>query len=175
MNLTLLTLALSFPAAPAPAPKPERPSGPPPSIVTISPGAEGLLTILDIDQQMVPQQRTVQVTTNDGRVRQVTQTVMVPVLRQSSRILALDKVEIYGHDGKKLAPADVKKHLSRTVPALLSRNGMPVDRFYLRMVREGTLILVIPPAHVPPPGNIPKPKPRPRPVEKLPVQDRGAR
>ena len=145
MTLALLTLTLSLPAAPAPAPKVERPEGPAPRVVMIAPAAEGKLTLQETQTQMVPQQKTVQVTTADGKVRLVTQTFMAPRSVPVMRIVDLDKVRVFGVDGKKIEAKEVRKLLTQPMPALLSADGKPVDRFYLRLARKGTLVLVVPP------------------------------
>ena len=167
MNLTLLTLALALPAAPAP--KVERPEGPAPRVVMISRGTEGQVTVLQSEQTMVPVQKVVTVATADGRTRQVTVTVMVPTHRQVMRRVALENMRIYGHDGKKIDSKEVKKFLTRPMPALLSADGKPVDRFYLRLASKGTLVLVIPPLAGNPGENVklvPAPNVPPPPREK---------
>jgi hypothetical protein len=166
MTVALLTLTLSLPAAPAP--KVERPEGPAPLVVMISPRAEGQVTVLQTEQTMVPVQKVVTVATADGRTRQVTQTVMVATPRQVMRHVPLEQMQFYGPDGKKMESKDVKKLLTKPMPALLSADGKPVDRFYLRLASKGTLVLVIPPvAGNPPAGNI-----KIMPAQKLPPPPR---
>jgi hypothetical protein len=74
---------------------------------------------------------------------QKTWTVLVPVQRQVVQKIDGEKVEIYGIDGKKISPEEVRKLARKTVPALLSADGKPVDPFYLRLAREGTLVIVV--------------------------------
>jgi hypothetical protein len=97
----------------------------------------------EVRTEYVPEQRqrTVQV---GGQVQTVTETVVVPVQRTFERKLSGEGVEIYGVDGKKMGPEDVRKLARRTVPALVSADGKPVDPFYLRVAREGTPVIVVP-------------------------------
>jgi hypothetical protein len=172
-----LSLALSLPAAPAPAPKSDPPKGPAPRIVMISAEGEDKLTILETTQREVPVTRTVVV--NDGRQAvQEQQTVMVPVTRMVRRSVAIEKLRVHGLDGKKIDAKDLRKLAAKPTPALLSADGKPVDRFYLQLAREGTLVLVVPPldadageAPKPPDGNL-KLHPKPPDGEKLPPKPR---
>ncbi|HTU16626.1 MAG TPA: hypothetical protein VMG10_01075 [Gemmataceae bacterium] len=171
MTLTLLTLALSLPAAPAPAPKMERPKGLAPRVVMIELGDEGKLKILEIASRMVQVQKVVTAKTADGKERQVTRTVMVPVFQQMIRTVDLDGVRVFGVNGKKIETKEVRKQLAKPMPALVSVDGNPVDPFYLRVAREGTLVLVIPPQTGIPGGNVkimPAPKLPPLPRENAP-------
>jgi hypothetical protein len=150
MTNMLLTLAILLPAAPAPAPKDTKPKGPPPQVVMIS-GGSGMLEILQTQtvQKSVPQQRTRQVQVGQ-QTRTVTETVMVSVsfpVQQVIRVSLDDNgVQVYGADGKKIDPKDVGKRVAKPVAALLSADGKPVDPFYLRLAREGTLVFVVPAA-----------------------------
>jgi len=173
MTVALLTLTLSLPAAPAPAPKMERPEGPAPRVVMIAPAAEGKLTLVETQTRLVQQQRTVQVTTADGKVVPVTQTFMVQEPVPVMRIVDLDKVRVFGVDGKKIETKDVPKSLTQPMPALLSADGKPVDRFYLRLARKGTLVLVVPPTEGKFVGKVmPAPAAKLVPPQKLPPPPR---
>jgi hypothetical protein len=77
-------------------------------------------------------------------------------------------VQVFDHNGKRLAPNDIPRFL-KSMPVLVSSDGKPVDPFYLRLLREGSLIVVspalatstaspIPPAvpiPIPPPNKLP--------------------
>jgi hypothetical protein len=142
MTSTFLTVALLLPAAPAPVPKATLPKGPPPRIVSASIDSEGGFQFVEVSTKHVPQQRTREVV-EGGQVRRVTETVMVPVTRMIQRKVDSENVEVYGVDGKKIAPDEVRKLAGKTLPVLVSSDGKPVDPFYLRLAREGTLVLVL--------------------------------
>ncbi|MGH7172293.1 MAG: hypothetical protein ACRELG_18610, partial [Gemmataceae bacterium] len=91
----------------------------------------------------------------------------VPHQYEVKRQLTLEDMRIYGPDGKKMESKDVKKLLTKPTPALLSVDGRPVDRFYLRLARKGTLVLVIPP-----PTGIPGKDFKIVPADKLPPRPR---
>lgn len=163
MTSTFLTLALLLPAAPAPAPKAAPPKGPPPRVVAVSVDAEGAPVITHTRTQSAQRQvvRTVLV---GGVAQNVTETVNVAV--PVTVLLRLDGegVEVYGTDGKRIDPKDVRKLIPRAMPVLVSADGKPVDPFYLRVAREGTPVIVVP-AKEPQTGAAPK-------GEKLPKGER---
>jgi hypothetical protein len=163
MTSTFLTLALLLPAAPAPAPKATLPKGPPPRIVSASIDSEGGFQLLESTTEYVQQQRQRTVVVG-GQTQTVTETVMVPVMRMIQRKVDGENVEVCGVDGKKIDPDEVRKLAGKTLPVLVSSDGKPVDPFFLRLAREGTLVLVIS-AKEPKPVPVPKtdrPKPVPR-------------
>jgi hypothetical protein len=166
MIVSLFTLAVTLPAAPVPAPKSERPEAgkPPPRVVWIAPARDGKFTLVDTVTvyAQVQKQKTVQ----EGVVaRAVTWTEIEarPVMEQ--RILEIESVNFYGLDGKKIESKEVRKRLTRDMPALMSCDGKPVDRFYLKMAREGTLVLVIPPS-----AATPREEAKPVPERKRPAE-----
>lgn len=147
MTVTFLTLALSFLAAPAPAPKLERPEAgkPPPRIAWITSAREGKFQLTDTEQKMVLVQRTVTEQVGGQEVK-VTRTFMENKPLTVVRKLDVEKVRFYGVNGKQIETKEVRKLLTKDMPILLSADGKPVDRFYLRLAREGTLVLVVPPS-----------------------------
>jgi hypothetical protein len=62
-------------------------------------------------------------------------------------------VGVFDTDGKKVCPKALVKLLKNPVPVLVSADGKKVDPYYLRGVKKGTLILVLPQAQTgkPPP------------------------
>jgi hypothetical protein len=94
-----------------------------------------------------------------------------------TRSIAGKDVQGYDTSGKKLDRDAVRKRLKKDTPVLISSDGKPVDPFYLKLTRPGTLVLVAPTAaygaaggvyggygSTPPPvKELPK---RPRPVER---------
>jgi RNA polymerase sigma factor (sigma-70 family) len=61
-----------------------------------------------------------------------------------TRTYDLDKVEVLDTRGRKLEPKEVMKRLKEETLALASLLGEPVDRQHLRLLRDGTLIFVLP-------------------------------
>ncbi|HEY7155166.1 MAG TPA: hypothetical protein VH575_14485 [Gemmataceae bacterium] len=181
MTSTLLTLAILFPAAPAPAPKDTGPKGLPPRVVTVSAVSDNSLQFLQVTHVLTSQKVQVpeQVQTEQGVV-QVTKakTIEVPVpVQRITRVSLDDKgVQVYGADGKKIDPKEVRKRVAKPVAALLSADGKPVDPFYLRLAREGTLVFVIPAAPLRQDFSDPdRPKdaaPKPLEVKPVPVRKR---
>jgi hypothetical protein len=162
MTSTFLTVALLLPAAPAPAPKATLPKGPPPRIVSASIDSEGGFQFVELTTKYVPQQRTREVNVG-GQVQKVTETVTVPVTVMVQRKVDGENVEVYGVNGKKIEPEEVRKRAGKTLPVLVSSDGKPVDPFYLRLAREGTLVLVLSAKAGPVPAprdETPKPVPR---------------
>jgi hypothetical protein len=171
MTAPFFTLLLSLPAAPAPAPKIDPPKGPPPRITMISAEGEDKFALTVPVYQNIPVTETVTVPDNQGRNVQVQRTVMVQQTRMVKQIMEADKVSFYGLDGKKIEVKDVRKLVPKPVPALVSSDGKPVDRFYLQLAKRGTLVLVLPsPSAAVPGGFAPAPRPLPVEKEKLPPQ-----
>ena len=76
--------------------------------------------------------------------------------------LPLGDARFFGHDGKPVdRKAAVRELLRREeTPVLVPPDGKPVDPFYLKPVKEGTLIVVVPaeklfPPAAPPPVPLP--------------------
>jgi hypothetical protein len=104
-----------------------------------------------------PSTRTEKVRVGEQVVdRTMTVLVNVPV----TTLVSVDsrEVQVYGVDGKKIDPKDVRGLIRGTTPVLVSADDKPVDPFYLRMVKEGTLVLVLPSPRLP--MNVP-PAPKP--------------
>lgn len=181
MTSTLLTLAILLPAAPAPAPKGYGDTGPkglPPRVVTVSATSDNSLQLRQVTHTLVT--RTVHRQVQVGQQTQtVAETVEVPVPTQQIIRVSLDDkgVQVYGADGKKIDPKEVSKRVVKPVAALLSADGKPVDPFYLRLAREGTLVFVVPTAaslrqDFSDPDRPKDAAPKPQPVERVPVRKR---
>lgn len=96
--------------------------------------------------------------------------VKVPVMKATgwrafSFATAEKGVMVHDTAGKPLAADRVAALLAKEVPVLVSMTGEPVDPFHLLTVKEGTLVLVVPPHLLFPP---PPPEPAPVPVPKKP-------
>jgi hypothetical protein len=81
-----------------------------------------------------------------------------------TRSYKIKKVRIYDTEGRKVKPKALPKLLRKTTPVLVSTDGKKVDPLHLRLVREGTLILILP-----------QPKPRPKPGNHVPPKKEKAR
>jgi hypothetical protein len=78
----------------------------------------------------------------DGKT--VTRTALVPVVTFRTQKYALKDVQAFDTQGK---PVDAKKLpelLRERVPALVSADGNKVDPLHLRIVKDGTLVFVVP-------------------------------
>ena len=76
----------------------------------------------------------------------------------------LNDVKAFLSDGKPIEVNKLRHLLQKETAVLVSRDGKPVDPFYLQVIKEGTVILVVPPVLAPPPAQAP-PEPA---VEELP-------
>ena len=81
-----------------------------------------------------------------GAKREQPVTYYVPVTRSQDIFYALNNVEVFGTDGKKVNRKEAARLLAKDRPILVSADGRPVDPLYLKVVKEGTLILVLLPA-----------------------------
>jgi len=167
----LMSALLTVPAASALGGDPNQPKGPPPRVMVLDVEREGTSYIRETRIEYVTQQR-MQAVKMGNQVVQRAYFVQIPVMTE--RRVALDgkDTQVFGSDGKRIPPQDVPRYL-KAVPVLVSADGKPVDPFYLRLVREGTLIVVSPalvPAAVAPIGPVPvTPPPPPLPQEKIPA------
>jgi len=109
-------------------------------------------------------------TEKDGTAREEKVPVKYSTVTTTSRELDARYVQVFGTDGKPVAAKEAAGRLEKETPSLLSVNGEKVDPFYLRILKKGTLTVVLPtPRFVGGPVEI-RPRPRPRPVEKKPVE-----
>ena len=156
MLLPLLSLVL---AAPAPTEKPpEEPKGPPPQILVLHVEKDGRPYLLEQVTRYVPEKRTVEVNVN-GMTEKREQTVVVPVT-ETRRVFLDDKdVQVYGADGKKIDARDLPKQ-TQSVPVLVSADGMEVDPFYRKVLKDGALIVVAPILAKPQPPGAPDAPPQ---------------
>jgi hypothetical protein len=136
---SLLLSALVF-AAPLPE-KDEGPKGPPPQVILLSQRSNGAPVVHLTVLRQVPVTRIVTVQEGNKLVQRpetsmatVSETVALPVDNKD--------LQVFGIDGKKIDPKDVRSLIKGPTPALLSADGKPVDPFYLRLAKEGTLVFV---------------------------------
>jgi hypothetical protein len=67
--------------------------------------------------------------------------VLVPVMRMW-RLTLDDNLRVFTHDGKRVQPREIPRLFATKTPILLSVDGKEIDAFYLRLLREGTLVVV---------------------------------
>jgi hypothetical protein len=65
------------------------------------------------------------------------------------------EVQVYDPRGRTVDPKDLPKLLKNPVPVLVSTDGKKVHPFYLRNVKKGTLVLVLPKSKPYPPDEDP--------------------
>lgn len=147
MHSLILTAALSL-AAPVPMPKADKvapPSGPPPTfaLATVKDGKLMLMQSVQV-RVKVTENVTETRTTADGRV----QTVQVPVIVEKAIpqtvLRAVDKAKAFDTAGKEIDARRLAELLKTETVVLISADGKPLDPFYVRALKEGTVILALP-------------------------------
>jgi len=118
----------------------DQPKGPPPRVMKAEIDKQGQaylpMTVHSIRQEA----RTYTVEVN-GRKEQRVQMVMIPVVEQFMVGLNDPGVEVYDTNGKRL---DINnKRFAGPMAVLVSADANRVDPFFLRLVREGTLVVVV--------------------------------
>lgn len=135
-----------------------QPKGLPPRLIIVSVDKEGRPYLKQYILENRQEQVKVKVLVN-GREEERTEVRTVTVTREARLYLDIPDAEVQDTNGKRV---DLKKlRLSGPTPVLLSGDGNAVDPFYVRLVREGTLIVV---RYLPTPRDLPPPK-EPRPVK----------
>ncbi len=101
------------------------------------------------------------------RGKPVTTYVLRSVLAEE--VYDLDNVKAYDTEGKRVERVKLTLLLQEETLVLVSADGRPVDPLHLRLVKEGTLVLVLPmPTSVPPVAVPTVPPPAPAIVPPLP-------
>jgi hypothetical protein len=149
--------------APAPAEEtPAPPKGPQPLVRLVSADADGNVSYRVIYTTYETQTVTRVVNVN-GKQVQVAEQVVVPVMKETMRKVAAKDVQAFDTRGKPLEAKDVAESLKKETIVLVSADGRPVDPFFLKIIKEGTVVLVLPPEKgdpTPPPGPPPAPRER---------------
>ena len=165
MTHAMLETALLVLLAPAPKP-PEKialPQGPPPSYA-LAVMKDGKLLLKEV--LLVPEyreeKRTRTVTVGQRQVPQE-YTVRVVMYRPVQRERRIEKPRFFDTAGKEVAADRLAGLLKHETPILVTKDDRPLDPFYLRTVKEGTLILVQPAPAGPGVAPVPEPIPGPRP------------
>jgi RNA polymerase sigma factor (sigma-70 family) len=124
------------------------PAGPAPVQALVSLEEDGRLTVWQGRVTYMP--KTVRVSQERAVTTYHQTSTLVPEL------YGLGEVRAFDHKGQEIKAGDLRKRLKRETVALVAVDGRPVDPLHLRLVRDGTLILVVPTratatAVVPPP------------------------
>jgi len=169
--LTLPLLALL--AGTVPAEEKEKPPAPapPPALAIVSLDKEGRFVMPMIMPVNVPVQVQEPVTRN-GKTEVITQTVYRTEFQQVVQKWDARNFHVYDTTGKEILFAQLPGLLANPTPVLISYQGPKMDPLYLKVVKEGTLILVPPkPAPgLPPEAPVPVPVPTEKPSKKSPGQ-----
>jgi hypothetical protein len=146
VNHAVLTVLMAVLSAPAPEPDAVKaPTGPQPQQVLARMDNEGNLEIMT--SRLVPEERDVTKTVIVGGVtRAVTEkvTVMVPV-QVVHRVLT-EGMKMATAGGKEVDAKDVPERLKKWTPLVMSADGKKIDPFYLSVLKENTLTIVVPPS-----------------------------
>jgi hypothetical protein len=140
---------------------PDVPKGLPPTFVLASMDKDGQFRVRQPVLVAVPVAREVVVEQN-GQKKKVTVTSAETMVRVVERKLDGKGTQVFGTDGKQLDAKAVAKALEKETAVLLSADGNKLDPFYLRVIKEGTLILVTKPEAGPVPVPVPLPMPMPK-------------
>jgi RNA polymerase sigma factor (sigma-70 family) len=133
----------AFNAAPAPAEdaKPsdrvELPKDFPPQQALAKVDKEGQITVKN-------QVNTYKVVTTPGPGPGQTTAAMVPETSIIATNYKSDEYSAHDVKGKKIEPKDLAKRLEKEALVLTSNSGKPVDPLHLRLMKEDTIVLVLP-------------------------------
>jgi hypothetical protein len=163
----LLAMAGSLPAGE----KAEQPKGPPPKVMIASVDKDGPPYIKRTVVEYRTEKRQVEVITNGIKQLREEQ-VTIPILREEKVGLDGKEVQVFGTDGKLISAKEVSRRLKKATAVLVSCDGKPVDPFYVRIAREGTLIVVAPSLASTGPMPFPPLPPKEQPPEKEPPKER---
>jgi len=155
-----LLLAASLLNAPAPAEEtPAPPKGPQPRVCLASADADGNVRLHVFVAEVVPVKET-QTVDENGRLVQREVTVYRTTSRELEQKYPARDVQAFDPRGKPLDARAVAEALKKEAVVLVSADGNPVDPFYLKIVKESTLVLVLPGSKDKAPVPVPPPPPR---------------
>ena len=127
-----------------------KPRGKPPQVMAAAVDDGGRPYVESLVIRHVPEVRVVEVKKGD-KIEKVEQKVFVPVMEQRRQYLDEKGVRVFGTDGQQVRPENLPNFLRQGAPVLVSADGEKVDPFYLKLAREGTLIVVFPKPAAPAP------------------------
>jgi hypothetical protein len=160
-----LVAALLAVAAPVPAEDEIKlPHGPPPCHIVAQMNKDGRIEVTELLPVYRQEKRTV--TRNVGGklvTEEVVVTTMVPEAR--TRTIDMKGVKVYTAAGKEVDPKDLSDKLKKKTIAFLACDGKKVDPFYLKPLKDDTLIIVAPMPEPQPLDKGEKPPPPPTPKE----------
>jgi hypothetical protein len=116
------------------------PSGPMPVTALAAVDAKGRL-LVRLPVNMVVPRRGIQ-PLPDGSEQEITYYEQVTTGRDW--VVSLDEVQGYRPDGSRLTAQQLRKQLHKEVAVLIAVDSRPVDPFHLQVIKEGTVILVLP-------------------------------
>jgi hypothetical protein len=146
VNHAALTILMTVLAAPAPDPEAVKPpQGPQPQQVLARMDKEGNLEIMK--SSLVPEERVVTKTVVvDGVARAVSEKIVVFVPVQVTNRILTEGMKVATAGGKEVDAKDVPDRLKSWTAVILSADGNKIDPFYLGILRENTLTIVVPTA-----------------------------
>ncbi len=118
------------------------PKGPPPVTAMAVLDGEGRLVLRFPGSGYYYQPKTTYQRLPDGRTAEVTSYEVAG--REEVRLIELKELQAFGTDGHKVEAQSLTEMLKKEIPVLVSANGQPVDRFHLQLIKDGTLVLVLP-------------------------------
>jgi hypothetical protein len=150
--LPILCLAL---AAPVPVEAVQLPSTPSPLQVLASIDKDGQVSIVS---SVTEYRKAVKVTAENGVKRETL--ILVPVTSYRTQVFALKDVQIYDTASKEIDRNKLAELLKKPIPVLVSADGGKVDPLHLRIIKDGTLVFVVPSwqARPAPPAQLPPDK-----------------
>jgi hypothetical protein len=137
-------------------PKGQLPAGPAPVQVLASLGRDGRLTVWH--RETTYQVKQVHKTHSGAAPPPPPVKVTVAVTTVVPKHHDPKDVKVFDTRGKAIDPKKLPELLKKETPALVSADGQPVDALHLRLVKEGTLVFVLPAAPVVPPPAVPVPE-----------------
>jgi hypothetical protein len=125
---------------------PKAPAGPPPALVFAKLDRDGALVVQESVPVpvVVPVERQVHVTRGD-KVFTEKVTTYVQTFRTEQRSSTWKRFQAFGADGKGIGAKALAQRYKEWAPALLSRDGKPVDPYYRQFLKDGIPVLVTPP------------------------------
>jgi hypothetical protein len=143
--VVLLLAVAGLQAAPVPErPALEKPQTPPPTMAAAEIGKDGALLIERTAVRSEVAQVTEEVVLPGGRKEARTRLVPRQVILTTMEKVELKDVQAFGSDGKQIDTAKLAELLKKSTPVLVSTDGQKVDPYYLQLVKEGAVVLVLP-------------------------------
>jgi hypothetical protein len=125
------------------------PGGLPPQTVLASVDKDGDLVLRwPLVHSYVP--KTTQVSANPGAAPRTVTTYEL-VTGQATRRSKLQEMRVFNAVGERFRSQDLPRLLAKETTVLFAPDGLPVDPFYLRVIKPGTLVLIPTRADPPPP------------------------